>query len=333
MVRRFMYLLYYLREFNLMYFRKMLSYASGVSGRSKLSVVADSVYSVFRFNTSFKDYFCFRFFQLSKPERSEWAGTGFMYEYQLKMNPYDRRTVLINKIDFNRRFYPYLKREYASFEILKNNFEKAEKLLNNSSGRLVLKNSTGQAGRQIKVLDCRDISLENLLQNMSEGKYDLAEEYVVQHPEMMKLSPSGLNTVRVITQENRGMIEIVATRLRVSVDSPVDNMAAGNAAAPIDINTGMVTGPAVFSDITKNDLYVHPVTGTQIPGFIIPFWAEIITLTRNAAMMIPENRSIGWDVAVSSTGPLLIEGNHNWCKLLWQLPVKKGLKKELEKYL
>ena len=34
----------------------------------------------------------------------------------------------------------------------------------------------------------------------------------------------------------------------------------------------------------------------------------------------------------ANEGPELIEGNHDWCKLLWQLPVNKGLKHVLEKY-
>jgi hypothetical protein len=56
-------------------------------------------------------------------------------------------------------------------------------------------------------------------------------------------------------------------------------------------------------------------------------------MVRKAAVLFPENRSIGWDIAITKDGPELIEGNHNWCKLLWQLPVKQGLKKDLEKNL
>ena len=107
-------------------------------------------------------------------------------------------------------------------------------------------------------------------------------------------------------------------------------MAAGNLAASIDLQTGRVDGPGVYSDITKEDELIHPVTKTVIIGFEIPFWEECLEVVKSAALHNINNRSIGWDVAITDEGPELIEANHDWCKLLWQLPVKKGLKEELE---
>jgi hypothetical protein len=167
---------------------------------------------------------------------------------------------------------------------------------------------------------------------MEEDNYDLLEEYVIQHPAIMELSSSGLNTVRIFTQIHEGEVHFLGARFRISVNSPVDNMGAGNLAAPVDMDTGEVYGPGVYSDITREDEDIHPVTGMRITGFTLPFWKELIDLSRKAALHIPENRSVGWDIAITEEGPELIEGNHNWCKLLWQLPVKEGLKHELERY-
>jgi hypothetical protein len=331
--RRLIYFFYYLKENNNRQFVRFLNYASGQSGKSKLNLLADVVYSVFKYNISLSDYFFFRFYLLNVEERSEWAGTGFLYEYQLKMNPKDSRYILENKIVFNNRFKSLIKRNFVSLQALIQGTGSVEMLLVNQTGRIVLKNSYGQAGKQVEILNCKNIDTGTLVSIMKSGKYDLAEEYVEQHREMMKLSPSGLNTVRIITQNVEGKIEILAARLRISINSPVDNLAAGNAAAPVDLNSGEVNGPAVFSDISKKDIFVHPVTGVEIPGFRIPFWNEILDIAKNAAKMTPENRSVGWDVAITNTNVLLIEGNHNWCKLLWQLPVKKGLKEKLMRYL
>ena len=124
----------------------------------------------------------------------------------------------------------------------------------------------------------------------------------------------------------------IALFVGVSVGSVVDNLGAGNLAAPIDIINGNVCGPGVYSDIREKERDFHPVTGKKITGFKLPYWKEVMVLAKQAALHMPGNKSVGWDIAITEEGPDLIEGNHNWCKLLWQLPVKQGLKAELEKY-
>ena len=61
----------------------------------------DALSSVFRYNISILEYFYFNFFRLGKKARCTYAGTGYMYEYQLKMNPKKDRKALHDK----RRFY------------------------------------------------------------------------------------------------------------------------------------------------------------------------------------------------------------------------------------
>ncbi|HOW32261.1 MAG TPA: sugar-transfer associated ATP-grasp domain-containing protein, partial [Bacteroidales bacterium] len=207
-----------------------------------------------------------------------------------------------------------------------------ERLLVHPSGQLVLKRSRGQVGAEAEVVSCKDFNPATLITKMKSGKYDLAEEYAVQHPSLMALSPAGLNTVRIFTQLHNDNVDFLGARLRISVNSVVDNMAAGNLAAPVDMETGVVTGPGVYSDITKQDQAIHPVTKQSIIGFQLPYWPETLEMIRSAALLCPDNKSVGWDIAITSEGPELIEGNHNWCKLLWQLPVKQGLKHLLKEY-
>jgi hypothetical protein len=332
-LRRILYFFYYLKQTSWPKFCRFLKYASEQSGQGRFSLLTDAIFSTFRYNISLLDYFYFRFYGMNHPERTLWAGTGYLYEYQLRMNPRGSREVLENKIRFLEHFKSFVKRSFASFDELKLHPEKAETLLNNPSGRLVLKGSGGQVGAEVEVVSCKDYSPESLMDFMMKKKYDLAEEYVVQHPTLMEMSPSGLNTVRIFTQLSEGNVDFLGARLRISVNSSVDNMAAGNLAAALNIETGEVVGPGVYSNITKADESVHPVTGKAITGFVVPFWKEILEMTTSAALHFPHNRSVGWDIAITADGPELIEGNHNWCKLLWQLPVKKGLKFLLEKYM
>jgi len=112
----------------------------------------------------------------------------------------------------------------------------------------------------------------------------------------------------------------------------VDNLASGGIAVAVDENTGVVTSAGVYSDITKNPETNHPVSGQQLIGFQIPYWNETVEMVKQAALLHTQNRSIGWDVALTVNGPELIEGNHDWCKLVYQLPVQQGLKDVLEQY-
>ena len=330
-MKRLLYLAYYFKEYDTAKFRRFSSHARA-SGMSKTALWKDVILSALKYNISLADYFYFRFYELNKEQRETYAGTGFMYEYQLKMNPRGVRDVLENKILFLEKFKDFVIRQAASVETLKKDPSILHSLLGNASGRLVAKGSMGQVGAEVKILKTKDFTSDSLLQYMDKQNFDLLEEYVVQHPNIMELSPSGLNTVRIFTQLQDGKLHYLGARLRITINSEVDNMAAGNPAAPIDMATGIVNGPAVFSDITKASVDVHPVTGVSIIGFQVPFWKEILEMMEKAVFVSPENRSVGWDIAISERGPELIEGNHNWCKLLWQLPAQKGLKSELLRY-
>lgn len=330
--RRFLYLFYYLKEADWKLLGRFLGYASDSSGKSKLSIILDSVLSVLRYNISFKDYFCFRFYERSHFERREWAGTGFMYEYQLRMNPKGSRELLENKVQFLKHYGLLVKRKFSHISDSDSDRMMLDAMLLNPSGKLVLKGSMGQVGAEVEVITSEGYTPQSLIAYMKQHHYDLAEEFVMQHPTLNDLSPSGLNTVRIITQMDNDEIIFLAARLRISVNSPVDNMAAGNIAAPVDLKTGTVTGPGVFSDITRDSVQVHPVTGKDIVGFIIPYWKRVLELAETAARNASGNKSVGWDIAITADGAELIEGNHNWCKLLWQLPVNRGLKAELQRF-
>lgn len=334
MINRFLYLGYYVKQLDRKKFFQFLAFANQESRKSKLVLLLDCLFSVFVYNISILEYFQFGFFRIPEKEKKHWAGTGYMYEYQLKMNPKSARTILDDKRLFYKNYSRFFVHPVASLEELLRDPSIAGSLLENLGGKVVFKVADGKCGAQVEIRSSDDFDGNSLISYMKENAYDLIEAFIIQHPKLNQLSPSAVNTVRVFTQLNRqDEVEILGCRLRISVNSPVDNMAAGNLAAPIDDLTGVVAGPGVYSDITKKDEEFHPITGVKIPGFQIPFWPEILVMVKEAAVLHPQNRSIGWDIVVTEKGPGLIEGNHDWCKLLWQLPVKKGLRPLLEKHL
>jgi len=333
MIKRILYLGYYFKELDQQKFFKMFDFVMKKEKTSKSKLWFDILSASLKYNISLQEYFLFRFYALTDKEKETYAGTGSMYEYQLLMNPKEERAILEDKLQFLDAYQPFIRHQYFSLTDA-NDPEKTKRVLQNKSNKIVLKNSKGQCGIGVEVCSADKYSMESLIKRLKETGNDFVEDFVQQHDDLNKLSPSGLNTIRIITQLNENdEVEILGARLRISINSSIDNLAAGNIATPIDEITGIVTGPGVYSDITKQDEFQHPVTSMELIDFQVPYWKETMQMVKEAALLHKQNRSIGWDIAITNEGPELIEGNHDWCKLLWQLPVKQGLKPKLDKYI
>jgi hypothetical protein len=325
-LKRFLYLGYYFKQMNWPLLGKFMRYTTATDGVSAFSQWRQMLACSLRYNISPLEFFQFRFLNQSPESRATWAGTGTMYEFQRLANPAEARKVLSDK----RLFYSAYQRFFRHQQFTNADLERDPELvagLLRDQPLIVCKAASGNCGRQVAFFETAGQRPEQLWNFLREGKYDLVETFARQHAALSQLSPTAVNTVRIFTRLNeRNEVVILGCRLRISVNCRVDNLAAGNLAAPIDEQTGILSGPGVYSDITKPDESVHPITGVPIVGFQIPFWPETLALARDAALLRPENRSIGWDIVITPDGPGLIEGNHDWCKLVWQMPVKQGLK-------
>lgn len=150
----------------------------------------------------------------------------------------------------------------------------------------------------------------------------------------------GLSTVRVVTVRRAGKIEVIAGAFRIVVgESDVDNFshgASGNLVAAIDIASGK-TVTSVGSK-SKNwpimkDVAVHPVTGAAIVGVQLPFWPEVLALVTQAHESIDNLHTVGWDVAILESGPVIVEANWRYDIDILQVAYKKGFRKVLDEKL
>src|SRR5690606_35556858 len=120
-------------------------------------------------------------------------------EFDLKTNPISTREILENKIKFYQTYKPFIKHSYCEISDLRENNEKAKKLFENVSGKIVVKDSLGQCGFDVEIVNTKEYTLMGLIDYMNSKKFDLAEDYILQHEDINRLSPSGLNTVRMMT--------------------------------------------------------------------------------------------------------------------------------------
>jgi hypothetical protein len=121
----------------------------------------------------------------------------------------------------------------------------------------------------------------------------------------------GLQTVRFITSIGRkGECHIVYAYLKTIVGANVtDNFVhgtSGNLMVEASLADGALT-QVVGSGSSKSP--THPSSGIVFQGFRLPFWEEACRLVRESARKFSPVGTIGWDVAITESGPLVIEGN------------------------
>jgi hypothetical protein len=132
------------------------------------------------------------------------------------------------------------------------------------------------------------------------------------HASLERLTGPTLSSARVITiREPGGEAELLTGVIFLPVDNEVtSNFSGGGLGAPIDAETGML-GKARFKDPDRvMDTHAeHPSTGQRIEGFELPGWKAAVELACGAHNMLPQMPFVGWDVAFTQEGPMLIEGN------------------------
>jgi alpha-L-glutamate ligase-like protein len=130
----------------------------------------------------------------------------------------------------------------------------------------------------------------------------LIEERVCQHPELQELSPLGLADVRVILFRDRPVLAMVRVPTRKSEGRA--NLHRGGIGIDIDPVSGR-TGRALHNRL---EVRRHPDTDAVLTGRIVPFWEEVLSVSRRAAEAFPL-KYIGIDVAIAATGPVVLEVN------------------------
>lgn len=298
---------------------------------SEKQLIRDMVYSLHRFGVEFHNYFLFRFYELNTLGREEFIGEKEKYNYYFHLN--SKADIALFK-DKERSYISFQK--YYGREILgvKNISDKAlfldfvlehhefiKKPLAGANGALVSKERVNT--RQ---------EAENFFEKtIAEGAF-VVEEVICQAEPMASLHPESLNTLRVSTILHDNDVHILRPALRMGRNNMVvDNANAGGIFANIDLKTGIV----VTEGLTKaGERFVcHPDTGIPIVGFQIPEWDKVLALVKELAFVVTSSRFIGWDLAYSKRGWVMVEGNSQGGieSNLLQSAIRNGAKREVEK--
>lgn len=177
--------------------------------------------------------------------------------------------------------------------------------------------------------DGRSINLSDLWNEISsdfEAGY-LFQTCLEQHSKLQELTKSGIATIRILTLDSGNGPEIYKAVIKLTGGGNVaDNFwRKGNLLAPIDAETGKMgaarSGMGIDADIFEN----HPDSGKAISGTTLPYWPEITELCRSTAGLLNDAVMIGFDIALTESGPVIVEANYDPHLIMLQIAHGEGV--------
>lgn len=307
------------------------------SGRSRFDVLRDMTRCYREDGFTWKNYATFGFHLQRDPAmRRTFFSQTQMDNFSLQAHTAASKEILRDKGKFLRHFSDFIKRDFVDLRV--DDFARFNSLLEKHP-IIFVKPPLECGGKGVERFLSAEISDKKAFhqQLLDEGRY-IVEEAIVQNSEMAKLSVNSINTLRVGSCRNpEGELSIPYVLLRISFTKAYnDNATTGGGFVLISDEGKIESQPATYLPLVQY-FEKNPLTGFPYVGFEIPYFEEVKALVLAAHRLLPESRYIGWDVAISDKGPLLVEGNENPAADLFQqyrqLPGPEGAKAKMEKAL
>ena len=139
----------------------------------------------------------------------------------------------------------------------------------------------------------------------------IVTEFVEMHPDLKKINPTSVNTVRVVVLNEHGNDpEFAYTFMRIGTkrSGSVDNVAQGGMVVRVDMDTGRYYGAESLSNHVYHAEKTHPDTGEPLEG-TLPNWEIVKQGILDIARYCPQLKWIGYDIAITQDGFSIIEIN------------------------
>jgi hypothetical protein len=139
----------------------------------------------------------------------------------------------------------------------------------------------------------------------------LLQPMLVNHPAIADLAEESLIALRAITcMDPSGTPIITHAMLRVISKLEPNWHSKREHAARIDLHSGrlgqMCNDKDLWPGRWSDD---HPVTGARVAGRLLPGWPDVRVLAVGAHQVFADRMLVGWDIALTPSGPVILEGN------------------------
>lgn len=301
---------HYLSRLRTLDVSNMFAVARAMSSRSsapRFVILLDMVWCSLVYQAGYLDYEEFEFDSLSRAERRTWITSGNANSIVVKYNQRDFRECFFDKPTFNSTFNEWLGRDWLD---LRSASESEFAAFVRSHDPIMVKVVDSMSGAGVEKHAGDSLSDPHALyQQLISNRQFLVEAFIDQHPGMSALCPTSVNSLRMITFFDGTDVHVLEAVLRMGNGADVDNYGRGGMYTVLDERTGIAHYGAF--DKFANTFSEHPQSGTPIVGFQVPMYDEVLSTLDKVSRIIPQIPYVGWDVAISRTGPAIIEGNYN----------------------
>ena len=283
-----------------------------------------------RFHWNAEEFFLFNYESLNDEQRHSFCPEYDHNIFCLKVNDYSVARIFRDKWATYRHLKEYFKRECVFIESVYDMERDDVKTFIESNNVFMLKPVGASCGRGIRKIELNstnyDCCKSEILSLIGQSGGYLLEPLIRQSFEMEVLHPESVNTVRIPTINYGNRIEIFHPFLRIGRGASfVDNAGSGGIGCNVDVETGTII---CAGDELGNDYTVHPDSGVKLIGFRIPRWNEAIEMAKDLALTVPKVHYVGWDLALTDNGWVLIEGNEDG-QFVFQFFSHQGAAKEV----
>lgn len=300
-------------------------------GGNQFSILGDMILSMIRYSASPSNYYYFGFPRLNHAQRKTYVTHKLSEQIQKKYNLPKYQIVFYDKMIFSRVFSEFYGRKCMPTETM--TWEEFMSFVNNVP-KFIYKPLEGGQGKGIQVFEKIGGGEYTKIYDNLKVTHGILEEWIQQHPTMQELYPDAVNIIRVQTVYAKGRCHFLGATLTIGYKNKIANASADSIFTLVDVKTGQVSTDGC--DYNDNTYINHPETGVHFKGFQIPMWYEVLKILEKAAARVPQIGYVGWDVAITEYGPVIIEGNNDGGYVGYQLAELcngHGLKEVYQKFL
>lgn len=293
-----------IKEINFKRLNQLANYIAKKNNKSPLYVKYDMFKNFLIYKIGYTDYFKSDYINLTKKQKEDFVTSRNFFNILAYLNPRPYRVITKDKLIFNKILKDYIKRDFL--DVRNSTEEDLEKFIKGKE-HVFAKPNTDFGGHNIEKIKTKEIKdIKKFKKQLLDKKQYLLEDEIIQHKEVNKINPNAVNTFRIITLYKDGKAHILANSFRISLD---ENAAIQCWDAYMRVNEDG-TPACKFIDDAGEIFDKHPLTGFDFNTIEkIPYVKESFEMVKEAALLIPDIRYVGWDVAITEDGPVVIEGN------------------------